>query len=390
MNLSLHSSPTLLARALRTSNVRRNCAGRKKRSKDVAGAATSTRQNGASSAALPADLTMALPPEQSKLSAGAQPFLPDGVAGAGAGASAPAPAADHVYGAAAPPANGSEAAGAGSRGRSEPGGAAQAEAAPRASDAAPAAQLLAGRAPASAFEAPASGGTSRKADPGSARAAPAPDSGPPVGSAAAAHGSFDKGGGGVSAGDSDSLAAPLLPAGARDASDRAGAGGGGGDDKRAPWAATVAALLSLSLGWGLWLMPADFARLGWLPAIGVTVFLAVSTTYSGFLISRLCRAVPNAVIFGDIGEAALGRRGRAISYATIYATDATRCIILHLAATQALQAAVAREDVPLLVYALVIAGLALIFVQVPHPVPTLRLYLPYPAPHASCLGLFFC
>ena len=332
---------------------------------------------------------MALPPEQSKLSAGAQPFLPVGVAGAGAGASAPAPAADHVYGAAAPPANGSEAAGAGSRGRSEPGGAAQAEAAPRASDAAPAAQLLAGRAPASAFEAPASGGTSRKADPGSARAAPAPDSGPPVGSAAAAHGSFDKGGGGVSAGDSDSLAAPLLPAGARDASDRAGAGGGG-DDKRAPWAATVAALLSLSLGWGLWLMPADFARLGWLPAIGVTVFLAVSTTYSGFLISRLCRAVPNAVIFGDIGEAALGRRGRAISYATIYATDATRCIILHLAATQALQAAVAREDVPLLVYALVIAGLALIFVQVPHPVPTLRLYLPYPAPHASCLGLFFC
>jgi len=219
------------------------------------------------------------------------------------------------------------------------------------------------------FEAPASGGISRKEDPGSAGAAPAPDSRAPRPSAAAPHDSLDKGGGGVSAGDSNSLAAPLLPAGARDASDRAGAGGGGGDDKRAPWAATVAALLSLSLGWGLWLMPADFARLGWLPAVGVTIFLAVSTTYSGFLISRLCRAVPNAVIFGDIGEAALGRRGRAISYATIYATDATRCIILHLAATQALQAAVAREDVPLLVYALVIAGLALIFVQVPYRYP---------------------
>ena len=63
--------------------------------------------------------------------------------------------------------------------------------------------------------------------------------------------------------------------------------------------------------------------------------MATATVYSGFLISRLCRAVPNAVIFGDIGDAALGRRGRSLSYAVIYATDATRCIILHLAATQA-------------------------------------------------------
>ena len=63
--------------------------------------------------------------------------------------------------------------------------------------------------------------------------------------------------------------------------------------------------------------------------------MAAATVYSGFLISRLCRAVPDAVIFGDIGDAALGRRGRSLSYAVIYATDATRCIILHLAATQA-------------------------------------------------------
>lgn len=35
------------------------------------------------------------------------------------------------------------------------------------------------------------------------------------------------------------------------------------DDKRtcrASWAVTVAMLLSLQLGWGLWLTPADFAR----------------------------------------------------------------------------------------------------------------------------------
>ncbi|KAK9845239.1 hypothetical protein WJX81_000853 [Elliptochloris bilobata] len=108
----------------------------------------------------------------------------------------------------------------------------------------------------------------------------------------------------------------------------------------------------------------DFARLGYVPAVCVIVSTAAATMYSGILISRLCRAVPDAVIFGDIGDAALGRRGRWLSYAVIYATDATRCIILHLAATQALQAAVARPDIPLLVYGLVVAGAALVFAQI--------------------------
>ena len=38
--------------------------------------------------------------------------------------------------------------------------------------------------------------------------------------------------------------------------------------KKCTWQQTTAALLSLQLGWGLWLFPSDFARLGWIPALG--------------------------------------------------------------------------------------------------------------------------
>lgn len=103
---------------------------------------------------------------------------------------------------------------------------------------------------------------------------------------------------------------------------------------------TTAALLTLQLGWGLWLLPCDFARLGWIPGFGVLLTLCLATMYSGSLFTRLYQAVPKAVLFGDIGEAAAGRTGRSLVYGTIYSLDATRCIILHLAATQSLYHAV--------------------------------------------------
>ena len=65
--------------------------------------------------------------------------------------------------------------------------------------------------------------------------------------------------------------------------------------------------------------------------------VAALTVYSATLFPRLVAAVPGAVLFGDVGEAAAGARGRSAVYAVIYTLDATRCIILHLAATQSLQ-----------------------------------------------------
>ena len=41
---------------------------------------------------------------------------------------------------------------------------------------------------------------------------------------------------------------------------------------------TTATLLSLQLGWGLWLLPSDFARLGWLPAAGKASSLGKSNS----------------------------------------------------------------------------------------------------------------
>ena len=49
-------------------------------------------------------------------------------------------------------------------------------------------------------------------------------------------------------------------------------------------------------------------RLGWVPATVVLGALTLSTIYSGHLLLRLYNAVPNAVLFGDIGEAAAGSR----------------------------------------------------------------------------------
>jgi vesicular inhibitory amino acid transporter len=73
----------------------------------------------------------------------------------------------------------------------------------------------------------------------------------------------------------------------------------------------------------------------------------VLTTYSGSLFSRLYQAVPTAVLFGDIGKKAAGARGRNLVYGIIYSLDATRCVILHLAATQSLQHALGASAPPM-------------------------------------------
>jgi hypothetical protein len=49
---------------------------------------------------------------------------------------------------------------------------------------------------------------------------------------------------------------------------------------------TTIAIEHTQLGWGLWLFPSDYAKIGWL-AHGILVTLALLTTYSGTLFSRL-------------------------------------------------------------------------------------------------------
>ncbi|WIA19860.1 hypothetical protein OEZ85_005763 [Tetradesmus obliquus] len=133
---------------------------------------------------------------------------------------------------------------------------------------------------------------------------------------------------------------------------------------RCSWQQTTTALLSLQLGWGLWLFPSAYARLGWIPALAITVLLALSTAYSGSLFTRLYAAVPHAVLFGDVGKKAAGKQGRTIVYVIIYSLDATRCVILHLAATQSLQHALGDSAPPMWQCGLAVLVMAGLFTQI--------------------------
>jgi hypothetical protein len=70
------------------------------------------------------------------------------------------------------------------------------------------------------------------------------------------------------------------------------------------------------------------------------------------------------VLFGDIGKKAAGRKGRTIVYCIIYSLDATRCVILHLAATQSLQHALGDAAPPMWQCGLAVLVAAGIFTQV--------------------------
>lgn len=178
----------------------------------------------------------------------------------------------------------------------------------------------------------------------------------------------------MAGGGSSDLEQPLIRAVAgggddHDSHERRAAGGHAGSCTRCSVWQTTSALLTLQLGWGLWLLPCDFARLGWVGGFASLATLAALTGYSGSLFTRLFQAVPSAVLFGDIGAQAAGKVGRLLVYITIYSLDATRCIILHLAATQSLYHAVAPslpagQELPLWQCSVVVAMLILLLGQI--------------------------
>lgn len=134
--------------------------------------------------------------------------------------------------------------------------------------------------------------------------------------------------------------------------------------KRCTVQQTLLALLALQLGWGLWLLPHAFSLLGWLPAFVAVGSVALTTVYSGSLFTRLFLANPGTVLFGDIAEAARGPGARALCYTIVYTLDATRCVILHLAATQSLEHALGDAAPPLWQCGLIVLGIAAVASQI--------------------------
>ena len=104
----------------------------------------------------------------------------------------------------------------------------------------------------------------------------------------------------------------------------------------ASFGATLATLLALQLGWGLWLMPAALARLGWVPGLGAIAAVGAATAYSASLFSRLAAAVPSAVLLSDVAAAARGAGGRHLTTAIICTLDGLRCVILAQAGARSL------------------------------------------------------
>lgn len=101
-------------------------------------------------------------------------------------------------------------------------------------------------------------------------------------------------------------------------------------------AATLAVLLSLQLGWGLWLMPHVFASFGWISALVILV-VSAATGISGSLFGELCDAVPDAQTLEQIGSKAYQRTGRRLAASFVGVTKLAVCLLLQLAAATALQ-----------------------------------------------------
>eukprot|EP00878_Enallax_costatus_P016932 GHUV01017775.1.p1 GENE.GHUV01017775.1~~GHUV01017775.1.p1 ORF type:complete len:304 (+),score=81.44 GHUV01017775.1:1275-2186(+) len=103
------------------------------------------------------------------------------------------------------------------------------------------------------------------------------------------------------------------------------------------WLLTTAILLSDMFGLGTLSLPADFARLGWIPALACLIWFAVADVYAGTVYQRLSLKVPAAVVFDEIGYAAMGRLGSAMVYATIYFSILLQPIMLHLTCMESLR-----------------------------------------------------
>eukprot|EP00775_Hariotina_reticulata_P008889 gene8889-9067_t len=90
-------------------------------------------------------------------------------------------------------------------------------------------------------------------------------------------------------------------------------------------------------GLGALSLPGDLARLGWLPGLSCLFFFAATDIYSGVVYQRLTMVCPNAMVFDEIGRAAMGTAGSALVYVTVYLTILCEPIIFHLTCVEALQ-----------------------------------------------------
>jgi hypothetical protein len=103
------------------------------------------------------------------------------------------------------------------------------------------------------------------------------------------------------------------------------------------WLLTTCILLGDMFGLGSLTLPADFVRLGWIPALVLLILFGIGDIYSGLLYTRLLVALPDVVVFDQIGERAMGKLGKGLVYGSIYLTILAEPIIFHLTCVESLK-----------------------------------------------------
>ena len=166
--------------------------------------------------------------------------------------------------------------------------------------------------------------------------------------------------------------APLMP-GAGDLEDLRGvaAGGVGQDDDggshgRSYWWQTAAIIVANFLGTGVLSLPHAFALLGWIPGFVFLVIFFFGSVYSGVLLSRLRTHFPRAQVYADLGEAAMGKAGKALVAFVGYTYVGLCCVVFHLTLTKALEKVVGPDAGICVVY------LSLIVAAVIYPLAQVR------------------
>ncbi|GBF91241.1 hypothetical protein Rsub_03561 [Raphidocelis subcapitata] len=180
------------------------------------------------------------------------------------------------------------------------------------------------------------------------------------------------------------LTAPLLvparaaadEAGGSGDGDGAGAGAGAADAplqqqregrrRGAHWLAIAVILTTDMVGIGTLGLPADFARLGWLPALACLALFIAGGVYSGSVYQRLALRVPRAVVFDEIGSEAMGKLGRALVFGTIYLGILTEPCIFHLMTVESLRQALSHIDLSRPAAHAIVVALILPLAQVHH------------------------
>lgn len=130
------------------------------------------------------------------------------------------------------------------------------------------------------------------------------------------------------------------------------------------WLLTTALMMSDMFGLGALSLPADFARLGWIPALSCMAWFTFTDLYAGLIYQRLTLKVPQAVVFDEIGVAAFGQLGKVLVYGTVYLTIMCEPVIFHLMCMEALKQTLYMYNLTWRAAALIITAVMLPLAQI--------------------------